>query len=516
MANEQGIASVAPMSALQVGTRLQEYVIRSVVGEGGFGIVYLAHDTMLDWEVAIKEYLPASLATRSASAQVEVRLADKRELFVKGMRRFVNEAHILARFKHPALVSVLRLMEGNGTAYMVMPFYRGKTLREMVRNGFRAKTTEDLFSLLLPVLDGLTQIHSVDCYHLDISSDNILILENGAPVLLDFGAARHTELSGEDPTTIILKPGFAPIEQYSNDDDELQLGPWTDIYAISAVAYLLVTGSMPTVSVARIMRDTVRPLESFATPTLPASVLKVVDAGLAVKPRGRPQNVKVYVQALLKAAEGRAPVRTQAPPSRTAPPDGRGAAPQVRQGAAPRQQHLHGASYGAPGENPVIMRWVILLVMLLLLAAVVLAVLSGNEDSGTGALPGPGETNMAVWQSGGDMALCLGEALDNSCPFGLGLPKSLVSWAMPFDKLRANGMAQNFPRIRADFRASEMVQNFPRIRVDFRASEMVQSFPRIRVDSPPFGLSLSKPVLPQAMFFGEIRADGLVQTFLKA
>jgi serine/threonine protein kinase len=383
------------MNALPVGTRLQEYAIRSVVGEGGFGIVYLAHDTMLDWEVAIKEYLPGSLAARSANAQVEVRFADKRELFSKGMRRFVNEAHILARFKHPALVSVLRLMEANGTAYMVMPFYRGKTLREMVRGGFRVKTTEDLFSLLLPVLDGLTQIHSVDCYHLDISSDNILILGNGAPVLLDFGAARHTELSGEDPTTIILKPGFAPIEQYSNDDNELVIGPWTDIYAISAVAYLLVTGGMPTVSVARIMKDTVRPLASFATPALPASVLSIVDAGLAVKPCGRPQSVKVYVQALLKAAEGHAPPQTV--------PNRRAAAPQERKTAVPPPLP------SAPREDNVLTRWAILLGMLLILAVVVLAALSGKENGGgagrSGALPGTGETSAVVWPDSGGPAL---------------------------------------------------------------------------------------------------------------
>ncbi|MDR1063940.1 MAG: serine/threonine protein kinase [Azoarcus sp.] len=398
MANEQGIASVAPMNALPAGTRLQEYLIRSVVGEGGFGIVYLAHDTMLDCEVAIKEYLPGSLATRSDGAQVTVRLADKRELFVKGMRRFVNEAHILAKFKHPALVSVLRLLEANGTAYMVMPFYRGQTLREMVRGGFRAKTVEDLFSLLLPVLDGLAQIHSVDCYHLDISSDNILILKNGAPVLLDFGAARHTELSGEDPTTIILKPGFAPIEQYSNDDDELALGPWTDLYATSAVAYLLVTGSMPTVSVARIMKDTLRPLASFATPDLPAGVLKAVDAGLAVKPRGRPQNVKVYVQSLLKAAEGHAPIPV---PPRNAPP-GRPAASQERGAAVPPPLP------GTPRGNAAVVRWAVLLVALLILAAAVLALLSGKESGGagpSGALPGAGETGIAVRQDGSDPAL---------------------------------------------------------------------------------------------------------------
>jgi serine/threonine protein kinase len=408
MSNEQGIDSIAPMNALPIGTRLQEYAIRSVVGEGGFGIVYLAHDEMLAWDVAIKEYLPASLARRGAGMQVEVRVADKLALFQKGMRRFVNEAHILARFKHPALVSVLRLMEANGTAYMVMPYYRGKTLREMVRTGFHAKTTEDLFSLLLPVLDGLAQIHSVACYHLDISSDNILILENGAPVLLDFGAARHTELSGEDPTTIILKPGFAPIEQYSNDSDELVLGPWTDIYAISAVAYLLVTGTMPTVSVARIMKDAVRPLASFATPELPAAVLAVIDAGLAVKPGERPQDVKAYVRALLSAAEGYAPLPLPLPPVPPPQPgaNGRAAAPErtIAPSRAPARPTGVASPTGAgkPERNETATRWAILFVALLVFVAVILALQSGKAnvaDAGRSeTVPETGNACLAAWQ----------------------------------------------------------------------------------------------------------------------
>jgi serine/threonine protein kinase len=335
-----------------------------VIGEGGFGIVYLAHDTLLDREVAIKEYLPGALAMRGTALQVDVRQADKRELFMKGMRRFVNEAHILARFRHPALVSVLRYIEGiNGTAYMVMPFYRGRTLREMVRNGGRAVTTEDLFSFLLPVLEGLTQIHSVECYHLDISSDNILILENGAPVLLDFGAARHTELAGGESTTIILKPGFAPIEQYGSDDSELSLGPWTDIYAISAVAYLLVSGVMPPVSVARVIKDTLVPAVSYASAGLPVGILRVIDAGLTLRPRGRPQSVAAYVQALLNAAEGFIPPVAEA----EAPPTFFGNVP------VPPVKEYPGRERG---ESSAIVRWGILFAVLLVFAVIV--VLSGG------------------------------------------------------------------------------------------------------------------------------------------
>ncbi|MCL2590791.1 MAG: protein kinase [Betaproteobacteria bacterium] len=294
------------MSALHPGVRLQEYVIRSVIGEGGFGIVYLAHDTLLDREVAIKEYLPATLATRIQGLQVGCRVAAKRELFKKGLRHFVDEAHILARFHHPGLVAVLRFIEANGTAYMVMPYYRGTTLQDMVRSGYRAKTAKDLLSIMLPVLEGLSQIHSVKCYHLDVSSDNILILEDGTPVLLDFGSARHVQEDKTAPSTIFLKPGFASIEQYS-ETDSMKVGPWTDIYAISALAYLVVTGKMPIISVARVLKDQLVPLSTFASPELPAQLLKVIEAGLSVEPSQRPKNVESFIDSLEKAAVKGAP-----------------------------------------------------------------------------------------------------------------------------------------------------------------------------------------------------------------
>jgi len=425
MSNGQETTTVAPMSALPVGTKLAEYTVRSVIGEGGFGIVYLAHDTLLDREVAIKEYLPGSLAVRGTGLQVTVRQSDKRELFTRGMRRFVNEAHILAKFRHPALVSVLRYLETNGTAYMVMPFYQGKTLREMVRNGFRAKNIEDLFSILLPVLDGLAQIHSVACYHLDISSDNILILENGAPVLLDFGAARHTELSGEDSTTIILKPGFAPIEQYGSDDSELVLGPWTDIYALSAVAYLLVTGSMPPVSVTRILRDLLKPSVSFALPDLPVSILKVIDDGLSVRPQGRPQTVADYRRALLESAEdltAKALTVKALPPQDLTPKDPvpKDPAPKEVTVSFPPNLFSHDPrsvpppptvipGNSVPEKNNAVMRWGAMLTIMLVFSAIVFFILSDRWKSRDDNTP-PQTPSVVVngGRSGGQGAISFG------------------------------------------------------------------------------------------------------------
>ena len=384
MSDEQEFTTVAPVSALPAGTKLAEYVVRSVIGEGGFGIVYLADDTHLDREVAIKEYLPDSLAVRGAGLHVTVRQADKRDLFTRGLRRFVNEAHILAKFRHPALVSVWRYLEANGTAYMVMPFYRGKTLSDMVRDGVRIKSVKDLFSILLPVLDGLALIHSVECYHRDVSSDNILILENGAPILLDFGAARHSEFSGKHRSTVILKPGFAPIEQYGSDDSELVLGPWTDIYALSAVAYHLVSGEMPPVSVARILKDILKPAVSYASPDLPASVLKVIDAGLSVRPLERPQTVIAYRQALLEAAGDftvsptlELPIYDSRHPASVPPP-------------------VTESNDEVPEKNYVVAPWKFVLVPLFVFAVIGFSVLYGYRKDSDENAPGATSQNLSV------------------------------------------------------------------------------------------------------------------------
>jgi serine/threonine protein kinase len=291
-----------PLDALPVGTRLQTYNILGLAGEGGFSIVYRAHDGELDREVAIKEYLPAVHAVR-INGQVRARSAAKRGMFESGMRHFVTEAHTLAQLRHPALSEVLRFFEANGTAYMVMPHYRGRTLREMVRDGYRVKSAKELLGIVLPLLDGLMQLHAIPCTHLDISSDNILIQEDGAPVLLDFGAARRAQIDRGDPATIILKPGFAPIEQYSHDEESgLSTGPWSDIYALAAVMYQLISGNMPMISVARIMHDGLKPLSRFAVPGLPVEMLKIIEKGLAVQPHDRPANAGAFSEELKKAA----------------------------------------------------------------------------------------------------------------------------------------------------------------------------------------------------------------------
>ena len=180
----------ASLSALPSGTRLEEFEILELVGEGGFGIVYLARDHMLQRNVALKEYMPSALATRTGPTTVSVKSEDLAGTFVAGLRSFVNEARLLARFDHPSLVKVYRFWEANGTAYMVMPFYEGVTVRAALLALGGPPTERWLEDLLPPLLDVLAYLHRAHCFYRDIAPDNILILRDGRPLLLDFGAQR--------------------------------------------------------------------------------------------------------------------------------------------------------------------------------------------------------------------------------------------------------------------------------------------------------------------------------------
>lgn len=313
-------AGVVPVNALPAGTRLQEFEVRSVIGEGGFGIVYRAFDTALEREVAIKEYLPVSHASRRGDGTVVASSERQRETFEKGLSCFVSEARMLARFKHRALVEILRFWEEKGTAYMVMPYYEGRPLSQLVQQGFRIQDTEAMLSFLSPLLDGLAMLHATDCYHRDISTDNILILEDGSPLLLDFGAARRILVDESEVLTIILKPGFAPIEQYSDDHELAPQGAWTDLYALAAVAYQLVTGSMPMVSVGRIIRDPLVPLAARAPKGLAPGLVAAIDAGLRVSPDQRPQSVQAFLDIIASDASGNLPQRAGCGPGQSVDP----------------------------------------------------------------------------------------------------------------------------------------------------------------------------------------------------
>ena len=280
-------------NVLPVGTRLGEFELISLIGIGGFGIVYLAEDHSLGRRVAVKEYMPASLASRAGGKQVCVRSERHRETFEAGRRSFVNEAHFLAQFDHPALVKVYRFWEENGTAYMVMPYYRGMTLKRMLFERPEPPDEASLKRLLAPLLDALEVIHAAQVFHRDISPDNILLLENERPLLLDFGAARHVISDMTQALTAILKPGYAPIEQYA-EMTELKQGAWTDIYALSAVVYFAIIGKTPPPAVGRIVHDTIEHLARSATGRYSDAFRRGIDRGLAVQPKDRPQSIAEF------------------------------------------------------------------------------------------------------------------------------------------------------------------------------------------------------------------------------
>ncbi len=287
----------ASSNALPLGTRIGEFEIVNLVGIGGFGIVYLAHDHSLGRYVALKEYMPSSLAARVEGLTVAVKSARLAETFAIGLRSFVNEARILAQFDHRSLVKVYRFWEGNGTAYMVMPFYEGVTLRQTLQKMPGPPSEEWLRALIDPLLDALEVIHHDNCFHRDIAPDNILLLADGRPLLLDFGAARRVIGDRTQALTVILKPGYAPLEQYA-EDPHVKQGAWTDIYALAAVVYNAITCRPPMASVARSINDTMVPLSQAAAGRYSTAFLQAMDRALAVRPEDRPRSVAEF-RALL-------------------------------------------------------------------------------------------------------------------------------------------------------------------------------------------------------------------------
>ena len=288
---------VVPASALPIGEILKEYVITGIIGEGGFGIVYAAQDTLLQRNVAIKEYMPAAIANRLASTQITLRSVRHQQAFDAGMQGFIDESRLLAQFKHPALVEILRFWEANGTAYMVMPHYSGKTLRNLLRLDRNACSEAWLKSILSPILDATELLHSNNIFHRDIAPDNIVIQDNGQPVLLDLGSARRVIAGMQSALTVVVKPGYAPIEQYTDDTTNEQ-GPWTDIYALGAVLYFSITGSAPSASVSRMMRDNLKPLTSDDFPQFSDKFLAAVNRALQLRPSDRFQSVAEFREAL--------------------------------------------------------------------------------------------------------------------------------------------------------------------------------------------------------------------------
>jgi serine/threonine protein kinase len=301
-------------SALPSGTRVAEFEVRRVLGSGGFGIVYLAWDHALEREVALKEYMPGTLAGRGHGLSVSLRSQAMADTFALGLKSFVNEARLLARFDHPSLVKVYRFWEDNGTAYMVMPYYVGRTLRQ-ARAGMVMPPGEGACRHVLDaLLSALEVLHKEGVYHRDIAPDNILLGDDGIPVLLDFGAARRVIGEGNKALTSIMKPHFAPLEQYA-DQSAMRQGPWTDLYALGGTIYFLITGREPVPAASRALHDDQPRLSELRPADCSPGFLAAIDWMLALKPPERPQSVHMLRDVL----EGRITLPGRTAGDRTAP-----------------------------------------------------------------------------------------------------------------------------------------------------------------------------------------------------
>lgn len=278
-------------SALPIGTRIGRYRLEAVLGQGAYGITYRAHDLQLERDVAVKEYLPALLATRLDGLTVLPRSTQAADDFAWGRTRFLDEAQTLARLaRAPAVVQVHDYLEANGTAYVVMQLVEGETLGSRWRRDGRLSPAA-VERLVPPLLDGLQQIHAAGVLHRDIKPDNIIVAADGAPTLIDFGASRVAVADRTQALTAVYTPRYAAPEQMTSG----QQGPYTDIYALAATLYVCVSGKEPPGATQRVLNgDAMPPARDIARGDFGYELLAAIDAGLLLQPEERPQTIAAW------------------------------------------------------------------------------------------------------------------------------------------------------------------------------------------------------------------------------
>lgn len=284
-------------NSLKPGHKLHWYRIEDILGQGGFGITYLAYDFNLDRKAAIKEYLPIELAVREGDNSVHPLTDTHGEQFHWGLDRFLSEARTLAKFTHPNIVSVLNVFEDNNTAYMVMSYEEGESLQELLT---RRKTLEEaeLMKLLIPILGGLSEVHKMGFIHRDIKPANIFLRQDNSPVLLDFGSARQALGEQTKTLTSLISPGYAPFEQYYSKSDAQ--GPWTDIYGLGATLYRAIVGRAPADAVDRSRtiletgQDSYTRASEIGKGHYSDRFLNAIDHALEFKQDDRPQSINAW------------------------------------------------------------------------------------------------------------------------------------------------------------------------------------------------------------------------------
>ena len=288
-------AQFAREQALPPGAMIDVFEVRRVLGVGGFGVTYEADDATLNRKVAIKEYFPGALASRGEDGRtISPRASDSEGIFEYGLKRFLDEARILARFHDAHIVRVLRYVEGNGTAYLIMDYEEGESLEDRLRRLGRM-TTEDVQQIVVPILSGLRTIHDHHYLHRDIKPDNIFLRHDGTPLLLDFGSARQALEHQQRSMTVVLTPGFAPIEQYAAEEEQ---GPYTDLYAVGATMFRCLSGRNPPEATARLSalhnkgEDPLQAMYAELGETVDPELVDVVRWLMQIRATDRPQSAQ--------------------------------------------------------------------------------------------------------------------------------------------------------------------------------------------------------------------------------
>lgn len=285
---------------IEVGEILAgKYLVGKMLGRGGFGVTYLGYDIPANRKIAIKEYMPDGLVTRqSGQNALTVYTGEKEELFKKGADKFFEEAKMVSRFNgNPGIVSVYEFFYENNTAYFVMEFLDGQDLKKYVAQNGGKISVDKAVALLMPAIDALTVVHSAGILHRDISPDNIFLTNSGETKLLDFGAARQVLGEQSKSLSVVLKQGFAPIEQYQTRGN---FGPWSDIYALCATFYFSITGKVPIPAMDRMETDRLMPPSAMGIAISP-KLESVIMRGLSYRASMRQQSMIEFKAEFLDA-----------------------------------------------------------------------------------------------------------------------------------------------------------------------------------------------------------------------